>query len=283
MLTGIAMKRNLNTKKSYSFPVWAYLLIISIIVIWALTPLINIRFFSGFSQSADIGNSFGSVGALFSGLALAFMAITLFLQNKELQFQREELSLQRQEIKLNREEMHAQTEQFQKQNETLQIQKFENTFFQMITLHHEIVRGISFSQGAKQFSARECFKVLHYYFSNKYNIDKRNASLQETLRCYDALYKEYQLQLGHYFRNLYHIFKFIDKSTIQGKEAYTAILIAQLSSHELALLFYNCIHSIENANFKLLVEKYAVLKNMDNELVFNQEHLKEYSASAYGN
>ncbi|MBK8344630.1 MAG: hypothetical protein IPL12_15845 [Bacteroidetes bacterium] len=43
--------------------------------------------------------------------------------------------------------------------------------------------------------------------------------------------------MGHYFRNLYHIIKYIDNSNIENKRTYTNFVRAQLSSHELALIF----------------------------------------------
>ncbi|MFI8749603.1 putative phage abortive infection protein [Vreelandella lionensis] len=48
--------------------------------------------------------------------------------------------------------------------------------------------------------------------------------------------------VGHYFRGLYQILKFIDYSdlTKEEKESYSRILRAQLSTDELALLYFNC-------------------------------------------
>ena len=87
--------------------------------------------------------------------------------------------------------------------------------------------------------------------------------------------------MSHYFRTLYHIIKFVDKSTIENKKQYTSIVRAQLSSYEQVMLFYNCLHDNGNEKFKPLIEKYSLFKNLDTSLIFNQQHLDEYEDSAY--
>src|SRR5690606_20853252 len=79
-------------------------------------------------NAGTIGDMFGSINALFSGLALAGIILTILLQRNELQLQREELKQTRKE--------------FETQNETLKLQRFENTFFSLLNLHHEIVSNM---------------------------------------------------------------------------------------------------------------------------------------------
>ncbi len=71
------------------------------------------------------GDKFGAINALFSGLAFAGIIFTIFLQKRELTLQREELEDTRNE--------------FIQQNDTLKKQRFENTFFQLLRLHNDIV------------------------------------------------------------------------------------------------------------------------------------------------
>ena len=68
----------------------------------------------------------------------------------------------------------------------------------------------------------------------------------------------------------------------RNKKNYTNFVRAQLSSHELALLFYNCLSKNGKVKFKTLLEKYSLLKNIDKYLIFNHEHLDEYEKSAFG-
>ena len=112
--------------------------------------------------------------------------------------------------------------------------------------------------------------------------DSHKSTLYDTLEGYDIFFKKYQNNLGHYFRNLYHIIKFVDKSEIDNKKRYTNFVRAQLSSHELALIFYNCLSVYGSEMFKPYIERYSLLKNMNKDLIFNDNHLKEYADEAYG-
>ncbi len=88
--------------------------------------------------------------------------------------------------------------------------------------------------------------------------------LHVSLTAYERLYREHQDPLSHYFRNLYHVIKFIDKSkeSLPDKDFYTHLVRAQLSTHEHLLLFYNASSRYGSEKFKPLVEKYALLENM---------------------
>jgi hypothetical protein len=88
--------------------------------------------------------------------------------------------------------------------------------------------------------------------------------------------------VGHYFRNLYNIVKFVDRSDVADKQFYTNFVRAQLSSHELLLLFYNCATSLGDEKFKPLVERYAFLKHMPEALLIDHSHSNWYDPSAYG-
>jgi hypothetical protein len=145
-------------------------------------------------------------------------------------------------------------------------------------------KGIVISEG------RDCFPIFHkrlYYkifeqHSVDYRTEPNTADILDTKNGYNLFFEANQNYLGHYFRNLYHIVKYIDKSEIDNKKVYTNFVRAQLSSHELALIFYNCLSQHGSEKFKPLIEKYALLKNINKELIFNQIHLSEYQNSAYG-
>lgn len=137
---------------------------------------------------------------------------------------------------------------------------------------------------------RDCFDIFHKRLEafiqtqegNKALINPKTATLNETFKGYNLFFEKNQNNLGHYFRNLYHIIKYIDKSEVLNKKTYTNFVRAQLSSHELALIFYNCLTENGSDKFKPLVEEYSLLKNMNTGLVFNSAHLEEYDKKAYG-
>ena len=94
----------------------------------------------------QLGDLFGAANSLFSGLAFAGIIFTIFLQRQELKAQRHELELTRNELELTRNE-------FEKQNTTLARQRFENTFFSMLTIYTGIVASLEFKgeKGIRSF------------------------------------------------------------------------------------------------------------------------------------
>src|SRR5690606_27107941 len=99
--------------------------------------------------------------------------------------------------------------------------------------------------------------------------DLSEATVEQTVEAYDKLYSEDKSDMSHYFRTIYHIIKFVDKSEIENKKQYISIARAQLSSYEQILIFYNCLHENGNEKFKPLIEKYALFKNIDSSLLVN--------------
>ncbi|WP_342497864.1 putative phage abortive infection protein [Bacillus sp. FSL L8-0654] len=81
-------------------------------------------------------------------------------------------------------------------------------------------------------------------------------------KAYEKMYKEKEEEIGHYYRNLYRIVKFIQDENFSNDEEdnkkeqkkYIGILRAQLSSMELLMLFYNVVYSKKGEKFKDLLE-----------------------------
>ena len=261
-----------------------------------------ILWFSGWFlelEKGQFGDAFGALNTLFSGLAFAGVIYAIILQKKELALQREELEKTRKEIK--------------GQKQTLQKQNFESSFFQLLSLHNDIVNSMEVPKSfGAPYQGRECFGSLLDEFKKEYRGAEENfcagweenpdEARQLRLKWIDEKYKElfdrYQQCVGYYFRALYNFVKFVDQEKVfpkncGDKKFYTNLIRAQLSSDELGLLFYNCL-SERGAKFKVLVEKYALLEDMDfkklvkkqgegyAEFPLNEDHKNLYDKSAYG-
>lgn len=87
--------------------------------------------------------------------------------------------------------------------------------------------------------------------------------------------------VGHYFRTLYIIIKFIEDSDVEDKQTYIDTVSAQLSSSELILLFYYCLSEYDYQEFKLYVEQFGLLKDMPLANLFNQGDKALYEESAF--
>lgn len=261
-----------------------------------------------------VGGLIGSIWAL-AGVILFYVALNEqrkdFATNRAvLNAQTEALKQQIREFELQREELSETRLVFKIQSETLKKQQFESTFFSLLNLHHGIVNSIDLRSKENKYNSfesknrltkgftvndkiieittgRDCFVKFCKGFRNEYrklrgDIPKLNE-LDIAKQAYNNYYKLHQSDLGHYFRNLYHVFKFIKNSEEQNKKRYTSLVRAQLSNDELFLLFYNGISDYGNKKFLPLIEEFHILKNLNRkEFIEENGHSTFYENSAYG-
>jgi hypothetical protein len=258
--------------------VWPFLLTALVVLVWAMS---GVLVWALADDPGKFGDMFGATNALFSGLAFAGVIYAILLQRRE-------LKLQRDELELTRGELAGQRQQLQAQNETFQQQNFENTFFQLLRLHNDIVNTIDLRRddGGVTAAGRDCFKVFYERLKKRWNKgvpeDAGRSEFERLNKTYLAFYGAVEAEIGHYFRSLYNIIKFIDNSTVSDKRIYTNLVRAQLSSYELALLFYNCLSEMGNEKFKPLVERYALLKMVPRHELLNPDaHVALYLPSAH--
>lgn len=278
----------LINKSSKNFSNWAWVFVFLGLIITVAGMLVIIFGPDSFSSKLTSYGSFagGAVSSFWSLAGLFFIYVAFLGQRQQLLMQQLEIKFSQLELKSTRLELEGQKNQMIEQNVTLKQQRFENTFFQLLGIHTSIVEAMdlrSISQpGTIVAEGRDCFN--NFYKRLKGQIHASNsASIGTTLDGYDTFYEMNQNNLGHYFRNLYHIIKFIENSDIETKDKYSNFVRAQLSSHELILIFYNCLSQHGSRKFKPLIEKYALLKNMNSQLIFNPDHVIEYHIGAYGN
>ena len=248
-----------------------------ILAFWVATPLLIPWYTKKPIGPGEFGDMFGAVNALFSGFAFLGIVVAIFLQKNELE-------LQRAELEQTRGELAGQREQLELQNATFQQQSFDNKFFQMLALHRSIVEGIDMDYGGTKKTGRDCFvayyRDLEDHIRHHIVVGLPNEKARWAV-AYNSIYGSHQHDLGHYFRDLYHIIKYIDRSSVDDRRFYTNLVRAQLSSHELLLLFYNCSVGLGQEKFKPLVEKYGLLKNMPKDQLQDASHADWFDATAY--
>ena len=251
------------------------------------------------NERGTFGDQFGAVNALFSGLAFAGLIYTIILQRHDLKLQRRDLRLQREELALTRKEMEEQTAEFEKQNETLKIQRFENTFFNMMSQFQEVVNNLTVmvttSSGIYESNGRDVFQaqfektVVYVDLKNEAKNKARFRGMKGALEKYNLdgyLYSDTPTCFDHYFRLLYRILKFVKTTslvtTYEEEYEYTAMLRAVLSRYELVWLFYNGLTYGED-KLKPLIERYAMLSNLRTDMLANCSEIDEgaYDPSAY--
>jgi hypothetical protein len=95
------------------------------------------------------------------------------------------------------------------------------------------------------------------------------ADLEKIRHAYDDVHRQRQDAMGHFFRNMYNLLSFIDNSDLALPYFYANLVRAQLSTFELLLLFYHCLSDKAGEGFKLLVEKYGMLKDVARDRLVN--------------
>lgn len=258
--------------------IWIFASVATVIVvlIWSYLPAILTGSYDAISERGAYGDTYGTVNALFTALAFVGVITTILLQRKE-------LTLQRQELRLTREELAGQKKQLQIQSDTFKQQRFENTFFELLRVHIDIVSALSKSDnwGKNERRGRECLasqkKILRGYILRS---GERNVS-DSIDRAFEELYENDPPHLGHYFRQLYHIVNFVDKNEIEEKQRYADFVQAQLNNDELILLAYNGL-SKHGESFKPLIEEYSLLENLTWGTSFAEDHASMYCAKAFG-
>jgi hypothetical protein len=174
----------------------------------------------------------------------------------------------------------------------MQLQRFENTFFNMLNLQQEIVSNLQFNSATSlkskvKVESREIFEVM---FKRSSIIDKLRVhiGIKEIIESHgvEGYAKIEEIALfDHYFRHLYRIIKFVDESSLEKKEKfqYLGVLRATLSRYELIFLFYN---GLIHKKCKELIERYSLLQNMveiELPLHDDENYVSEYKPSAFSN
>jgi len=231
----------------------------------------------------------GCVGTFWTLASVFFIYVAFLGQKIQLNNQQIEILYNQLDSKHTQKELFEQKKEFRKQNETLEQQKFENTFFQLISMYNNIVNSMDLGSGDTIKTGRDCFKRLYDEFQRTTKSIKRNKgtsgkiSHEEMLEGYTQFYTTNMADLSHYFRTVYHILKFIETSEIDNKKRYASFIRSQLSSYEQILIFYNCLHSNGFEKFKPLIEKYELFKNIDNSLILSTAHKSKYDSKAFAN
>lgn len=269
-----------------------------IIVLVLFLANLSLIFFVDKDQRGTFGDQFGAVNALFSGLAFAGLIYTIILQRHDLKLQRRDLHYQRRELELTRKEMEEQTAEFEKQNETLKIQRFENTFFNMLSQFQEVVNSLSaqYSLGGENIEVRgrESFKAAFERVTIYVEIPSENRPFKRYRGMADTIEKEgldgyckadVPTYFDHYFRLLYRILQFVKDTPLitkfDEKYEYTSMLRAILSRYELVWLYYNGLSEYGVEKLKPLIERYAMLKNLREDLLVEGVDVGHYAESAY--
>lgn len=226
----------------------------------------------------------GTLNPILSFISLTALLLTVVLQSRQAEISQNELKLSREELAATRNEL-ARSASAQERAEKLQAKQFfETTFFNLLELHHKLASEL-------KFDAHEMISKINI---NEQHIFNGSAALRKgvfegrlafdgvvnfishgckshpkvVLNRYKLIQKEGNDALGHYFRNIYQILKFInryncDDDSNKEKTGYASIFRSQLSTKEQALLFLNCLYGVsDNGKFRNLLIEFKILEHL---------------------
>ena len=173
----------------------------------------------------------GTLASVWSLAGIFFLYVAFLGQKLQLINQQREIQLTVREIRAQREEMEFQSKTFEKQ-------QFENTLFNLLRMHHQIVSGVKFSEKVKGV---EAFKFLKENFEE--NFESTYSSIESVYNSFFSYYKQnLRTELDHYFNNFDQIVRFILGNNLVKADQdrrmvnYLEIYFSQISYFELVLI-----------------------------------------------
>lgn len=233
-----------------------------VFLVFLVLVIFGIIFFTSDRDLGTFGDFFGgTLNPILTFISVIFLISTIKIQQTELSLTRKELMQTRLEYKNT--------------SDALNTQAIENTFFNILKLHNEIVINLKTTGGIiydtrgslSSHKGHAVFDVILQEVKRE-GFHSENNDPSFIYSNYVKIQNNHNHILGQYFRNLYQALKLIDGYSDnvlppEKKKKYSSILRAQLSSKELAVLFLNCLDGVcDNGQFKNLLIEYAMLEHL---------------------
>jgi hypothetical protein len=263
-----------------SFPVtkflrWAVLGVAITFILYALAVIVLTWPISSWSvdKAGVFGDSFGFLTSLFTGLAFAGLLSTIFLQ-------REELRLNRQEIKETKEE-------FKLQSQTFHRQRFEDAFYQMLSLYKENLRDLSIrphNQNTSRIHGIDALNHLNYKFDKAWAKHKRPVlpdnedERTEYLYVLSSTVHSVYVRQTRYVETLSNILLLVEDECIpkERQANYWRIIASQLTAYEIKYLFYQAFITPELLPLRNIIQQSTVLQDRISMLGIPNSHRKAF-------
>lgn len=306
-------------------------LVLLVVSLWAVS-WIFIDFTYDEKLRGAFGDKFGFVNSLFSGLALAGIIYSIYLQQTELSLQRKELKETKEEFKdqnfqttffnlLKSQHQIANDisttifdlKSYNKKNSRLakgrdffnqsrfELQRIDSALSNPKFIEYRVWNPQGPEDEPHSEEEEESltkWRKTSYTFKY-YKIDEElweSSSKLEVLkraeRLYAIFFNKFHFVIGHYFRHIYHILLFVERTENEKIEKaklikdvaernievektradfkqYAEFIQAQMSIPELFLLFYN---SLSFPKLQRLLIKYNTLENLTIEDLLSEEH-----------
>jgi hypothetical protein len=300
--------------------------VILILLLWTANELLLTS-----KTAGETGDKFGMVNSLFSGLAFATLIYTILLQrqdiqNQQIQLKQNEAALEKQsksidlqtrQLRDQKHELELTRQEFDKQNETLKLQRFENTFFNLLNNLINTPKIIPPSSHVYSAMKPEEVTIYQNQFPNKNDKEEQTYVVAMIINKYrekevtDISKGVISIVKNHILALLYgrvdmilNIIRYVDSYQFEeytedmeevdyiGADAYNKrksmfyinTLISQLYDYELLLIAITVSEIPYYAKDKRLVEAYHILNRVKRDSIFSHRNLKSsFLPSAFSN
>ena len=237
---------------------WSFAGFILLVVLVCLLPsILTGKGEPDFSNKGQIGDTIGGIMGPFVAIIAAWLTFIAFWV----------------QFKANNQQRHD-----------IAIERFENTVFELAHVQQEIIKNLvvegEIGRSLIKKQGYDVFKFVYEGLEERYSLvdGSEVCTLKKALKMDDSLKLKFTSMkhlwfLDHYYRHLYRIFKYIDDAdssmiSLSKKREFASIVRATLSDYELVMLYYN---GFTHPKFKRLIEKYAILNNLQWNLLADYE------------
>lgn len=230
--------------KAYKTVFWILIIVLSVVtIVFYIWRLCRLPFASSPEAFGVFGDYIGGVFGAFTGLvSVIFLYLTY----------------------------GKQIEIFREQKRQMEEQQSENNFFHLLENFMSLQTGIR--KKSSETKNKSCVAYVRGLIEKEIDelCETENAfSTFEVLatrtkidKLYQDLFPLFADILGHYFRSLYHLLKYIDNHFKDNKKDYSDLVQAQLNTDELYLTCINGLSSYGRKKLHPLLDKFSFLENL---------------------
>lgn len=149
-------------------------------------------------------------------------------------------------------------------------QSFENSFFNLLQNHINIIQSIDLGTGVSQTTGSDCFKIFIKKLEAKIDSSNESNDIEKIKVAFKTLLEENKNDLDHIFKSATIIMQHIELSApLKGKYFYFNVLFSQLSNFEKVLIFYSTLLDDE---LKALFKKHELFYKIEKTDLISDDH-----------
>ena len=292
-----------NNKRTWREKLGIFLIIIGtavfLLYLFAmyLSGYLNSTFSIDLAKASDVGAFIGGVsGSMWALGGILFLYETLYSQRNEFEENRRNyLSAQKEATYFRYLSQLNEIIRFlsgelinDKDNKIYVGRSYLHKIYESFKVEHKSKVGSKVMNLGIRNAIKEVQKSNHKEVQVKFDNITLGDLEKTIISTYESFYANYHYNLGHFYRFVYHIVKYIidNYESDNDRHKYLGILQAQLSNDELGLLFFNCIskYSMNSKGlhkFHEWIDKYQLLQNIDVQNIIFAEYIDFYPETKF--